>query len=423
MEQIDFEFAVRYYGTINYEGHQMVLMDFCDCGSFRDLMDFRDEVLSEQQIAFVLHDVLLALRELWNRHKLLHRDIKAGNILFNSRCQVKLTDFGVSRQFDPDAVTFSTTSMIGTPYWMAPEVIMSKKSSCPADIWSVGATAVELAEGGPPYCEFPATRAMGEISSHGFVGFRNVDYFSEAFTDFVFSCMEMDPDARPNVDELLQHPFIRQTERLNRRLVFGELPDTKIDFQVLLAAAEQDELAAIEAERAEAADVPPTSAKPAGRRTIVPATPDSITRKKGYFTFLPPAPAGTDPKTVYKSAVRGTDIRTPHEIAKLHAQDSQEPPAKDSEEPPAKDSQEPPGKEAVTKPPSTEAATPEEVIEQAAGGGGSMKLFIVGLLIGLLLLCRLGPKKGIIASFFVFLMLFVYTKTAGAPAAEKQKQD
>jgi serine/threonine protein kinase len=405
MEQIDFEYAIRYFGTIDYEGHPMVLMDFCDCGSFRDLMDFRDAVLSEQQIAFVLHDVLMALRELWNRHKLLHRDVKAGNILFNSRCQVKLTDFGVSRQFDPDAVTFSTTSMIGTPYWMAPEVIMSKKSSCPADIWSVGATAVELAEGGPPYCEFPATRAMGEISTQGFVGFRNVDYFSEAFTDFVFSCMEMDPEARPTAYDLLQHPFIKQTERLNRRLVFGDLPDTKIDFQVLLASVEQDELAAIEAEAAaqrEAADAPP---KPSERKTIALAAHNTITRKKGYFTFLPPAAPGTQPKDVYKPAARRADVHTPRATA--------QPPAKES----LPNGPEPPAKESLPSnpEPKTEVKQPEEVI---AGGGRSLTLVVVALLLAVLLVLVLGPKKGFIASFFVLLMLFAYTRTS-----DKQKQD
>jgi serine/threonine protein kinase len=123
---------------------------------------------------------------------------------------------------------------------MAPEVIQNQKSSFPADIWSVGATAVELAEGGPPYCEFAAPRAMVEIAQNGFLGFRNGGYFSEAFCDFVFACMEKDPKVRPTAGQLLRYPFITQIELLDRQEVFADLPATEIDFARLLQVSMEE---------------------------------------------------------------------------------------------------------------------------------------------------------------------------------------
>lgn len=175
---------------------------------------------------------------------------------------------------------------------------MQSKSSWPSDIWSVGATAVELAEGGPPYCEFPATRAMTEISVNGFLGFRNVDYFSEAFTDFVFTCMDKDPQRRPPARQLLDHPFIKQTEALDRVEIFEDLPETTIDFAKLLEIAEEEEEAAEGGGggEAEAASLP----KPVERRTLSYAASENVRRKVGYATFRPPAPADATPQGVYR---------------------------------------------------------------------------------------------------------------------------
>ena len=318
MKQLNSPYTIRYYGTINYEGNLMILMDFCDLGSIRDLMDYRDEVLTEEQIAFVLRDTLEALDLFHTKHQMIHRDIKAGNILFNSKCEVKITDFGVSRQFEPDAKTMSTTSCLGTPFWMAPEVIRGAKSSFPADIWSVGATAIEMAEGGPPYCEFPAARAMVEISEHGFMGFRNDGYFSAAFADFVFKCMEMDPNKRPTASALLRHPFILQTKRLNHQEVFGDLPQTEIDFAKLLEMGEEEEdvqefeipdapeeipmpppepEAPAEEKKEGLQQLPKPTIKKASGKTVVKVTK----RVVGYTTkFCRPVAPGVDPSQVYK---------------------------------------------------------------------------------------------------------------------------
>ena len=325
MKQFDSPYTIQYYGTINYDGHLMILMDFCDLGSIRDLMDYRDEVLTEEQIAFVLRDTLAALDLFHTKHQMIHRDIKAGNILFNSKCEVKITDFGVSRQFDENAKTMSTTSVLGTPFWMAPEVIQGEKSSFPCDIWSVGATAIEMAEGGPPYCEFPAPQAMLEISTNGFIGFRNNGYFSEAFADFVFKCMDKDPKRRPTARDLLSHPFIEQTKRLDRREVFGDLPMTTIDFAKLLEMGEEEEdQEEFDQDTAqvippEVAPPPPPEEEPAkeegapAQQQGLPQVPKVAVRQRGktkvkvtkrivgYTTkFLKPVEKGVTPKDIYK---------------------------------------------------------------------------------------------------------------------------
>ena len=241
MKQINSPYAVRYYGTIIFEGKLTVLMDFCDRGSIRDIMDFHDKTLNEQQIAFVMHDLLIALK-LLHKMRIVHRDIKAANILANSKGELKLTDFGVSRQFAIDATTFSTVSTIGTPYWMAPEVIIeNQKYTFPADIWSVGTTAVEMAEGGPPYCEYNPTQAMQAIRQHGFPGFRQGNNLSEVFQDFVSKCMVVDPKQRATIEELLRHPFVKQIDKLDRMAVLEDLIKEEIDFSQLLPDDEEEE--------------------------------------------------------------------------------------------------------------------------------------------------------------------------------------
>lgn len=251
MKQINSPYAVKYYGQIIFKGKITVLMDFCDRGSLRDIMDYRDKTLTEPQIAFVMHDLLTALNLLHKKLRIVHRDIKAANILATSTGEMKLTDFGVSRQFAEDAVTLSTITTIGTPYWMAPEVItIGKKYTFPADIWSVGATAVELAEGGPPYCEYEPNRAMIEIQQYGFPGFRQGSTHSAAFQNFVTRCMNVAPRLRPSIDQLLKDPFIKQIDQLDRMQVLEDLIKEEIDFSQLV----DDEYEEEEEEEEEAND-------------------------------------------------------------------------------------------------------------------------------------------------------------------------
>lgn len=236
MSAINSPYMVNFYGMIKFpkkDPHQMIIMDYCDGGSIRDIMDYNLVTLTEEQMSFVLHDLLCGLSILHDDYNIIHRDIKLANILMCSDSSVKITDFGISRKFDQK--TIHTTSTVGTPYWMAPEVINGDKYTFSADIWSVGATAVELAEGAPPFCELPETRAMNEIVARGFPGFRGNVSVSSELRNFIYKCMIRSPDRRPTAKELLTHPFIKKCEKLDRKATFADLLSKKINFVDLIS--------------------------------------------------------------------------------------------------------------------------------------------------------------------------------------------
>ena len=221
MKEVDSKYTVQYYGCVPFKDSILILMDYYDKGSFRHILDAREKVLSEDQASIVISDLLKGLDFIHSKH-IIHRDVKAGNILFNSKGEVKISDFGISKSFSKNG-TCHTCSIIGTPYWMAPEVINGNKYSYEADIWSVGITAVELSEGAPPLVELPPSKAMIEISLNGFPGFRFPTLHSVEFIDFVMNCLEMDENKRWTISQLLEHPFIKRAERLDRNLVLSDL--------------------------------------------------------------------------------------------------------------------------------------------------------------------------------------------------------
>ena len=213
---------IKYFGSIPWgDGSKMLLLEYCDKGSFRQILEFRQEVLTENQISIVMHDLAKAIETLHEK-KIYHRDIKAANLLLNSKGEVKLCDFGVS-QSDDESKAQSSMNVIGSPYWMAPEVISGKNYTEKADIWGIGITAVELAEGAPPYVEFQPTKAMIEISRNGFTGLRRPQEHSNIFTSFIITCLRTDPKDRPSIQQLLTHPFITHAETLNRKVEFANL--------------------------------------------------------------------------------------------------------------------------------------------------------------------------------------------------------
>lgn len=222
MREVDTPYTVRYYGSVPYDGSLMILMEYCDCGSFRDILDARMRVFSEDQISLILHDLLMGLQIIHEQYRIVHRDIKAANILLTSTGEIRIADFGVSRRFEASG-TCHTMTVVGTPYWMAPEVISGVAYSYPADVWSVGITAIELAEGAPPYVEFVPTKAMIEIAMKGFPGYRYPDMHSCEFCDFVAHCLRHNPDDRPDIYALLEHPFIKRAERMNRKFLLDDI--------------------------------------------------------------------------------------------------------------------------------------------------------------------------------------------------------
>eukprot|EP01113_Clastostelium_recurvatum_P010860 TRINITY_DN1545_c0_g1_i2.p1 TRINITY_DN1545_c0_g1~~TRINITY_DN1545_c0_g1_i2.p1 ORF type:complete len:359 (+),score=78.29 TRINITY_DN1545_c0_g1_i2:74-1150(+) len=216
MKEIDFmkscrsPYVVRYHGSYFKDNELWIVMEFCGAGSVCDLMKITNKTLTEDQIAVIGRDVLNGLAYLHSLRK-IHRDIKAGNILLNNKCESKLADFGVSGQLSDTMAKRQT--VIGTPFWMAPEVIQEVGYDSKADIWSFGITCIEMAESKPPYSNIHPMRAIFMIPSRPPPKMTDPDKWSKEFNDFVSKCLTKNPEARPTALELLQHPFIKRAKQ------------------------------------------------------------------------------------------------------------------------------------------------------------------------------------------------------------------
>ncbi|XP_058794392.1 serine/threonine-protein kinase 3 [Phymastichus coffea] len=205
MQQCDSPYVVKYYGSYFKNTDLWIVMEYCGAGSVSDIMRLRKKTLHEDEIATILSDTLKGLEYLHLRRK-IHRDIKAGNILLNNEGHAKLADFGVAGQLTDTMAKRNT--VIGTPFWMAPEVIQEIGYDCVADIWSLGITALEMAEGKPPYGDIHPMRAIFMIPTKPPPSFREPDQWSPEFIDFVSVCLVKNPEERATASELLNHEFI-----------------------------------------------------------------------------------------------------------------------------------------------------------------------------------------------------------------------
>ena len=169
MKDLVSPYIIRYYGSARHkegkEDELWIAMEYCGAGSAGDIMTIVDRPLSEQESSQICKYTLLGLEYLHSQNK-IHRDIKAGNILLNDKGEGKLADFGVSGQISDTHRKRNT--VIGTPFWMAPEVIQEVGYDFKADIWSLGITAIELAESRPPYANIHPMRAIFMIPSRFF---------------------------------------------------------------------------------------------------------------------------------------------------------------------------------------------------------------------------------------------------------------
>ncbi|XP_047478938.1 serine/threonine-protein kinase 4-like isoform X4 [Penaeus chinensis] len=206
MQQCDSPHVVKYYGSYFKDSDLWIVMEYCGAGSVSDIMRLRKKTLNEEEIATIIYDTLRGLEYLHLRRK-IHRDIKAGNILLNTQGHAKLADFGVAGQLSDTMAKRNT--VIGTPFWMAPEVIQEIGYDCVADIWSLGITALEMAEGKPPYGDIHPMRAIFMIPTKPPPSFREPDQWQPEFIDFVSRCLVKNPEERATASKLLQHQFIR----------------------------------------------------------------------------------------------------------------------------------------------------------------------------------------------------------------------
>uniref|UniRef100_A0A8B9SDS0 non-specific serine/threonine protein kinase n=1 Tax=Apteryx owenii TaxID=8824 RepID=A0A8B9SDS0_APTOW len=201
MQQCDSPYVVKYYGSYFKNTDLWIVMEYCGAGSVSDIIRLRNKTLTEDEIATILKSTLKGLEYLHFMRK-IHRDIKAGNILLNTEGHAKLADFGVAGQLTDTMAKRNT--VIGTPFWMAPEVIQEIGYNCVADIWSLGITSIEMAEGKPPYADIHPMRAIFMIPTNPPPTFRKPELWSDEFTDFVKKCLVKNPEQRATATQLLQ---------------------------------------------------------------------------------------------------------------------------------------------------------------------------------------------------------------------------
>ncbi|KAM9741828.1 mitogen-activated protein kinase kinase kinase kinase 4-like isoform 2-T2 [Menidia menidia] len=226
-----------YYGAFIKKGpagqdHQLwLVMEYCGAGSVTDLVKkTKGNCLKEDWIAYICREVLRGLSHLHSHH-VIHRDIKGQNVLLTENAEVKLVDFGVSAQLDKTIGRRNT--FIGTPYWMAPEVIACDENpdatyDYRSDLWSLGITALEMAEGAPPLCDMHPMRALFLIPRNPPPKLKSKKW-SKRFLSFVDSCLVKNHLHRPTTDALLRHAFIRDlaNERQVRIMLKDHLDRTR----------------------------------------------------------------------------------------------------------------------------------------------------------------------------------------------------
>lgn len=265
LSQCKSPFVTQYIESFVHGPDLWVVMEYLAGGSIADILEAQEQEqiqLTELQIATICRAMLQSLEYLHTQDK-LHRDIKAANVLLSADGRVKLADFGVSGQLYSTASKRNT--VVGTPYWMAPEVIQGEPYDQSADIWSLGITAYEMATGKPPYYKLHAMRALFLIPTKDPPRLDEASGdWSDSFRSFVSACLQKEPSRRPSASALRSHPFIQAAV---------EDSDSLRD------------LAARSIERQQHSQRPPAAPKTKSRPSAPPCGPSSPTAHRPVWDF------------------------------------------------------------------------------------------------------------------------------------------
>jgi len=210
LQELEHQNIIKLYDAYHFQSKLWMFIEYCDGGALDSIIVDLEKGLTEKQIAFVTREMCLGLSYL-HKNRIIHRDLKAGNVLLTTSGCVKLADFGVSAKNKEDNQKRDT--FIGTPYWMAPEVVACETFrddpyDHKVDIWSLGITMIEFAQMEPPFHDMTPMRVLLKIQKSEPPRLDHPNRWSKEFNDFLKQCLVKDPNKRPNVEELLKHPFI-----------------------------------------------------------------------------------------------------------------------------------------------------------------------------------------------------------------------
>ncbi|KAJ3272566.1 Protein kinase [Terramyces sp. JEL0728] len=195
----------NYLDSYISRGDLWVIMELMEGGTLTDIIDHNK--LLDSHIATICHETMKGLVHLHKRN-IIHRDIKSDNILLDLKGNVKIGDFGYCAKLSNEKCKRAT--LIGTPYWMAPEVVKQKEYGAKVDVWSLGIMVIEMIEGEPPYLEEEALKALYLIATNGTPKLKHPEKLSTQLKSFLSSCLEVEVPMRASLEELFQHPFLSQ---------------------------------------------------------------------------------------------------------------------------------------------------------------------------------------------------------------------